>query len=354
MNDTDLREVIGRLEATEALAKLFKNLWFDQIKQQIRDEKVRAYLMVFDDAFPPMNHIAQFARRSAEVLAEGKPDPEGWRRLREEFAALGQALLQRPVAAEGIGEAEEDREVLQPEPLVDVHEDDLSEDEKAALESVDQSDIDSLFAGGKRKAPAETEDIDALFASRGDQDEGEGDVSEEEVESFLHGEEEEQDRELLDEAEAGEEETESEDEDLVALLEDEVEEVEEEEAEEDALAQEEEEAEEVVAAEEEEAETEAEEIEEVDLTELLGEEEEGTGISEDEMAALLDDEEEEEEEKEALPPPPPPPPPKAAAKAKSVAKPAAKAKAKPGDKQAETSGNGEESISQDEIDALFG
>ena len=71
MNNSDLRELMGRLEALEALAKLFNNLWFDRIREDIKDAKVQAYLTVFDDAFPHVNHVIEFVRRSAGLLSDG-------------------------------------------------------------------------------------------------------------------------------------------------------------------------------------------------------------------------------------------------------------------------------------------
>ena len=72
----------------------------------------------------------------------------------------------------------------------------------------------------------------------------------------------------------------------------------------------------------------------------------GADISEEEMSALLgaDTEEEEEEEEEAEPAPAP----------KKKARPKASAKKKEEVEDIEDLGNGEDSISQDEIDALFG
>ena len=51
MKKEDLNDVVDRLEALDSLAQLFKNLWFGKIKDEIKDEKVKAYLMVFEDAF---------------------------------------------------------------------------------------------------------------------------------------------------------------------------------------------------------------------------------------------------------------------------------------------------------------
>ena len=58
MNADDLRDVAERLEALEALAKLFGNSWLEYAKSQIQDEKIRAYLTVFDDAFPGLDHMS--------------------------------------------------------------------------------------------------------------------------------------------------------------------------------------------------------------------------------------------------------------------------------------------------------
>ena len=65
-------------------------------------------------------------------------------------------------------------------------------------------------------------------------------------------------------------------------------------------------------------------------------------ISEDEMTALLGDDEEEQEEQDL-----------AASQAKTKAKRKGK-KAESGEIEMDDAGNGEESIGQDEIDALFG
>ena len=87
MNKEELREVVSRLEALEALAKLFNNLWFDQIKKNIHDEKVQAYLLVFEDAFPHLNHVIEFVRRNADVLSESSTEGQ-WDKLKGEFESL--------------------------------------------------------------------------------------------------------------------------------------------------------------------------------------------------------------------------------------------------------------------------
>ena len=179
MNRSDLRELMGHLETLEALAKLFNNLWFDKIREDIKDTKVQAYLTVFDDAFPQMNHVIEFVRRSAGLLSAGEASDEQWHRLQSEFD-----YLHRLLKSQG-----EDLGAVAPPaaPLADPGSD-LSEQEREALESVDQSDIDSLFDEGEStlQEGAEEEeeegevidedgDIDALFAPETEEGEEEED-----------------------------------------------------------------------------------------------------------------------------------------------------------------------------------
>ena len=103
MNADELRDVEERLEALESLAKLFGHSWLEYVKSQIQDEKIRAYLTVFDDAFPGIDHVVEFVRQNARALAAG----EG---VQENFASLAQALLQRQV--EGAGLLTSDAEVV--------------------------------------------------------------------------------------------------------------------------------------------------------------------------------------------------------------------------------------------------
>ena len=65
MDKEDLRDVKDQLEALDSLAKLFEKLWFAQVKNDVKDERVRAYLTVFDDAFPGFNQVVEFVRDSA-------------------------------------------------------------------------------------------------------------------------------------------------------------------------------------------------------------------------------------------------------------------------------------------------
>ena len=88
MDRENLQDMVRRLEALEALTNLFNTLWFDQIKKDIRDEKVQAYLMVFEDAFPHMNHVIDFVRRSAELLSDGESSRDQWGSLQTEFQTL--------------------------------------------------------------------------------------------------------------------------------------------------------------------------------------------------------------------------------------------------------------------------
>ena len=85
MNRDQISDLMGRLEALEALGKLFDNLWFERIREDIQDPKVQAYLTVFDDAFPQMNHVIEFVRRSAGLLSGGDATDEQWQRMQSEL-----------------------------------------------------------------------------------------------------------------------------------------------------------------------------------------------------------------------------------------------------------------------------
>ena len=264
MNTDDLRDVVVRLDALESLTKLFKNLWFDHIKGEIHDEKIKAYLMVFDDAFPGVDHVIEFMRKNAKAISKGE-------KVQEDFEVFSQTLLKREIERDLDFKEDFDPELFEEESIEDeeIEEEDLTEAEREALETIGQGgDIDALFV---EESSSEAED-----------------ASNEEIEAFLSADADaalEDEEELLD----VEDEAEADDVDL-----------------EDLLREEEEE----------------------------GEESEGmsASISEEEMAALLGDDEEE-------------PPPKAKAKKKP---------AEPGELEIDDAGNREESVSQDEIDALFG
>ena len=317
MNKEDLREISSHLEALDSLAKLFNNLWFSQIKKEVVDEKVKAYLLVFEDAFPAMNHVVEYVRRSSELLSSGHLEE-----LQKEFENLSRKLLNRDVdiignsvdKEESPGEFEGQESI---ESLFDNQDSGPGEDlasgedlegllNKHSRVGADlaEDNVDSLLSPEESKE----EDLSALW----DEDPNEG---EEEVEEEDTGEAEEVDFDVLLDAEAEEEDTEEE------LGEDELEGLFEEESS-DSIEDDDLDPDEVIDGGADEA-----------------SEQEGIGISDDEMAALLDEEEEEETPKR-----PKKGPPKAAAKKKVKNK-----KNKKPDR-----GNEDEGINQDEIDALFG
>lgn len=153
MNADDLSDVAERLEALESLAKLFGNSWLEYAKNQIPDEKVRAYLTVFDDAFPGLDHVVEFVRQNAPALAAG----EG---VQESFASLAQVLLQLenkgagflPVesAAKVVVEvAEPNDDTRAPEETIEAVLDDEQEDVRKSTndeeKAKNEDEIDALF-----------------------------------------------------------------------------------------------------------------------------------------------------------------------------------------------------------------
>ena len=291
MNTEVKRQLIRRLEALEALATLFGTLWFEPIKQHIKDEKGRAYLMVFEDAFPHLNHLIAFARRSAQNLAGEGLQGEAGGVLQQEFQVLVRHLLPAEEAGTLPGVEDMAGPEVKPE----------DREKEALAPQSSQDDLDSLFAPPARQAspravqpgPAVTEEEEAV-------------------------------------------------EELVASIEEEEEEEEEGEDLESLLAEAEEETEEELEGEEE-------PIAEEDLEELFGEEEEENqmqaGISKDEINALLGGE---EKALNLSPAGRSSPKPKGSAGNK-VALPKGVAR-----KETQPQGNGDETVSQDEIDALFG
>ena len=49
MNKSDMKSLVDNLESLDALGKLFSNLWYPKVKAEIQDEKLRAYLTVFEE-----------------------------------------------------------------------------------------------------------------------------------------------------------------------------------------------------------------------------------------------------------------------------------------------------------------
>ena len=308
MKKDDLREVVERLEALDSLAQLFKNLWFSKIKDEIQDEKVKAYLMVFEDAFPGLDRVVSFVAQNAQHLSES---PEY--KVKEEFEILSQALLNREIAMDLDLEDELDPDIFEEESL----EDDASEDASEALGEgqavVGQGDIDDLFADGPDTEISEVDELDNFF------DDDEDEASADDLDDLLDDEDE-ADEEDVEDLLADEDSAEDDD-DLADLLADD---------DDDEDAGGEDDLDDLIGADEVD-----DSGDDIDIDDLLGEEDEddmagGADISEEEMTALLDDE-------------------------PSAKKAAPKAKKK--SKKREVDGEDEEDmsqVSQDEIDALFG
>ena len=146
MNADDLRDVAERLESLESLAKLFGNSWLEYAKSQIQDEKMRAYLTVFDDAFPGMDHVVEFVRQNAQALATGED-------VQENFAELAHVLLQHEIKVADAEVAEEipesdDTSADAEENIEAVHSDEQEAAKKPtsdAEESKNEDQIDALF-----------------------------------------------------------------------------------------------------------------------------------------------------------------------------------------------------------------
>ena len=155
MNADDLRDVAERLEALDSLAKLFRNSWLEHAKNQIQDEKIRAYLTVFDDAFPGMDHVVEFVRQNAHALAAGED-------VQENFAGLAQALLQRESKGSDSLSAENDVEVMAETPAPEEQDDTSAADEN--VEVVPDSEQEDETKPTSDEEESKNEDqIDALF-----------------------------------------------------------------------------------------------------------------------------------------------------------------------------------------------
>ena len=153
MNADDLSDVAERLEALESLAKLFGNSWLKYAKNQIPDEKVRAYLTVFDDAFPGLDHVVEFVRQNAPALAAG----EG---VQESFASLAQVLLQLENKGAGFLPVESDAKVV--EEVAEPNDDTRAPEETIEAVLDDEQEDVRKPTNDEEKAKNEDE-IDALF-----------------------------------------------------------------------------------------------------------------------------------------------------------------------------------------------
>ena len=153
MNADDLSDVAERLEVLESLAKLFGNSWLEFAKNQIPDEKVRAYLTVFDDAFPGLDHVVEFVRQNAPALAAG----EG---VQESFASLAQVLLQLENKGAGFLPVESDAKVV--EEVAEPNDDTRAPEETIEAVLDDEQEDVRKPTNDEEKAKNEDE-IDALF-----------------------------------------------------------------------------------------------------------------------------------------------------------------------------------------------
>ena len=152
MNVDELRAVAERLEALESLAKLFGNSWLEYAKNQIPDEKVRAYLTVFDDAFPGMDHVVEFVRQNAHAFAAGED-------VQESFAGLAQALLQRE--SEGALTAESEAEVVGE--ITAPEKDDTRADAEETIEAVPDDEQEDTRKPTNDEESKNEDEIDAFF-----------------------------------------------------------------------------------------------------------------------------------------------------------------------------------------------
>ena len=155
MNAEDLRAVAERLEALASLAKLFGNSWLEHAKNQIQDEKIRAYLTVFDDAFPGMDHVVEFVHQNAQALAAGED-------VQENFAGLAQALLQRESEGPDSLSVDSDMEVMEETPAPEEGDDARVAEEAIGAVLDDEQEEEKKPTSAKEESKNEDE-IDALF-----------------------------------------------------------------------------------------------------------------------------------------------------------------------------------------------
>ena len=155
MNADDLRAVAERLEALASLAKLFGNSWLEHAKNQIQDEKIRAYLTVFDDAFPGMDHVVEFVHQNAQALAAGED-------VQENFAGLAQALLQRESEGPDSLFVDSDMEVMEETPAPEEGDDARVAEETIEAVLDDEQEEEKKPTSAKEESKNE-DPIDALF-----------------------------------------------------------------------------------------------------------------------------------------------------------------------------------------------
>ena len=206
MKKEDLNDVVERLEALDSLAQLFKNLWFGKIKNEIKDEKVKAYLMVFEDAFPGLDQVVSFVSKNAKNLSDSQVY-----QVKEEFELLSQSLLNREIAMDLVLENDIDPGIIDEKSLnkeTDVVS--VSEDELEDLAVGDQGAIDDLFTESD-KDNSDSDDLETLISDENSADLD--DLEENEIDID----------ELLDTEDEGDEEVEAQDisdEEMAAILDD--------------------------------------------------------------------------------------------------------------------------------------
>ena len=206
MKKEDLNDVVERLEALDSLAQLFKNLWFGKIKSEIKDEKVKAYLTVFEDAFPGLDQVVSFVSKNAKNLSDSQVY-----QVKEEFELLSQSLLNRELAMDLELEDDIDPGII----------DEKSLNEEADVGSVSEDQLEDLPVGDQGA-------IDDLFTKpdedNSDSDDLEGLISDEKSADLDDLEENEIDiDEIINTGDEGDEEVEAEDisdEEMAAILDD--------------------------------------------------------------------------------------------------------------------------------------
>ena len=195
MNKSDMKSLVDNLESLDALGKLFSNLWYPKVKAEIQDEKLRAYLTVFEDAIPGIGNVLQYVKENADAIATGDIDT-----ARNNFSDLADSLLNGQSDQERKSENQLDIEIDSDESSTDMDEEDnftsndlLSEEQQEALESVGQEDIEVMFEPSEQGGENQTEEmeLDELLGDDedieidSDLDEITADISEDEMSSIL-------------------------------------------------------------------------------------------------------------------------------------------------------------------------
>jgi len=190
-----MKSLVDNLESLDALGKLFSNLWYPKVKAEIQDEKLRAYLTVFEDAIPGIGNVLQYVKENADAIATGDIDT-----ARNNFSDLADSLLNGQSDQERKSENEIDIEIDSDESSTDMNEEDnftsndlLSEEQQEALESVGQEDIEVMFEPSEQAGENQTEEmeLDELLGDDedieidSDLDEITADISEDEMSSIL-------------------------------------------------------------------------------------------------------------------------------------------------------------------------